>query len=207
MNYVQNEELDRDDYGFKWSLTAFCKHLESLGVDTNLLWSRIYDLIIKSIICGEAAVFSAIKKTLVHRTNCFELFGYDVMLDSDLKPWLIEINLSPSLACDSPLDMEIKSTLITNAFNLAGVKQFDRRKESENKAKSRMRSYQNKRRSLNQKFKDLFQPPRDSGLNGIITFNQIKNKRSQAVADIQADDFSQAANPELIEQVHILIEE
>ena len=70
-----------------------------------------------------------------------------------------------------------------------------------------MRSYQNKRRSLNQKFKDLFQPPRDSGLNGIITFNQIKNKRSQAVADIQADDFSQPANPELVEQIHILIEE
>lgn len=137
----------------------------------NLLWSRIYDLIIKSIISGEYTVFNAIKKTLVHRTNCFELFGYDVMIDSDLKPWLMEINLSPSLACDSPLDMEIKSTLITSTFNLVGIKQFDRRKESENKAKSRMRSYQNKRRSLNQKFKDLFQPPRDSGLNGIITFN------------------------------------
>ena len=129
-NYVKNEELERDDYGFKWSLSAFCKHLQSQGVDTNLLWSRIYDLIINSVLCGEAAVFSAIKKTLVHRTNCFEVFGYDVMLDEDLKPWLIEINLSPSLACDSPLDTEIKSTLITNVFNLIGVKQFDRKKES-----------------------------------------------------------------------------
>ena len=63
------------------------------------------------------------------------------MLDQDLKPWLIEINLSPSLACDSPLDMEIKGNLITNDFNLVGVKQFDRKKESENKAKSRMKSY------------------------------------------------------------------
>jgi len=88
----------------------------------NLLWSRIYDLIVKSIICGEAMVFNATKKTLVHRTNCFELFGYDVMLDKNLKPWLMEVNLSPSLACDSPLDTEIKSNLIADTFNLIGIK-------------------------------------------------------------------------------------
>lgn len=81
------------------------------------------------------------KKTCIHRTNCFELFGYDVMLDGNLKPWLVEVNLSPSLACDSPLDMEIKNNLLADTFNLIGIKKFDRKRESENKAKNRMRSY------------------------------------------------------------------
>ena len=99
------------------------KHLEQIGgIDTDLFWSRIYDLILKSIIAGESHVFNAIKKTCIHRTNCFEVFGYDVMIDSNLKPWLVEINLSPSLACDSPLDMEIKSHLIADTFNLIGIK-------------------------------------------------------------------------------------
>jgi tubulin polyglutamylase TTLL5 len=53
----------------------------------------------------------------------------------------MEINLSPSLACDSPLDTEIKSNLISDTFNLIGIKQFDRRAESENKSKNRMKSY------------------------------------------------------------------
>jgi tubulin polyglutamylase TTLL5 len=44
------------------------------------------------------------------------------MLDSNLKPWLIEINLSPSLACDSALDLEIKNNLLTDMFNLIGIK-------------------------------------------------------------------------------------
>ena len=104
--FIQNENLEHDDHGYKWSLTAFMKHLEQIGgIDIDLFWSRIYDLIIKSIISGENYVFNAVKKTCIHRTNCFEVFGYDVMIDSNLKPWLIEINLSPSLACDSPLDM------------------------------------------------------------------------------------------------------
>ena len=74
-------------------------------------------------------------------SNCFELFGFDILLDSDLKPWLLEVNLSPSLATDSPLDHNIKSTLISDTFNLVGLKRFDRKKESLNKIKHRMKGY------------------------------------------------------------------
>jgi hypothetical protein len=52
------------------------------------------------------------------------------MVDSDLKPWLLEINLSPSLSCDSPLDFHIKNNLVIDTLNLVGIAKFDRRKES-----------------------------------------------------------------------------
>jgi tubulin polyglutamylase TTLL6/13 len=35
---------------------------------------------------------------------CFELLGFDVILDSNLKPFLLEVNHAPSFATDSPLD-------------------------------------------------------------------------------------------------------
>ncbi len=65
------------------------------------------------------------------------------MLDSELKPWLLEVNLSPSLATDSPLDMKIKSNLLSDTFNLIGVHRFDRKKETLNRIKSRAKGYYN----------------------------------------------------------------
>lgn len=100
------------------------------------------------------------KKNGTHRTNCFEVFGFDILIDSDLKPWLIEVNLSPSLATDSPLDMVIKSTLLQDVFNTAGIKKFDRKKESLNKIKHRMKGFYNNK-NYNQKKNGL-----QSGIQG-----------------------------------------
>lgn len=52
----------------------------------NLLWSRIYDVLIKTLLSGENYVQNAMKKNGTHRTNCFEILGFDVLVDSDLKP-------------------------------------------------------------------------------------------------------------------------
>lgn len=55
------------------------------------------------------------------KNNCFELFGFDILIDSNLKPWLIEVNLAPSLECSSKLDFKIKSNLIQNLLNLVNI--------------------------------------------------------------------------------------
>lgn len=65
----------------------------------------------------------------MYRQNCFEILGFDILLDSDLKPWILEVNMNSSLATDSPLDSKIKSNLVLDALNLIGLKKFDRRSE------------------------------------------------------------------------------
>ena len=52
---------------------------------------------------------------------CFELLGFDILVDENIKPWLIEVNLSPSLACSSSLDTEVKSQMVADALTLVGV--------------------------------------------------------------------------------------
>ena len=62
---------------------------------------------------------------LPFKNQCFELFGFDVLIDNDLKPWLLEVNLSPALSCDSPLDQKVKSNCISDLISLAGIVKMD----------------------------------------------------------------------------------
>lgn len=61
------------------------------------------------------------------QANCFELLGFDVMIDRQLKPWLIEVNSSPSLACETPVDMHVKGALVRDLLQLDDPLDFDRR--------------------------------------------------------------------------------
>jgi hypothetical protein len=118
----------------------------------DLLWSKIYDVIIKSIISAEDKIQAGLSKHCTNKTNCFEILGFDVLIDSELKPWLLEANLSPSLSSDSPLDFKIKSNLVTEAFNIIGVKKYDRRKESVNKIKHRMKGLYTRGKSMKNRY-------------------------------------------------------
>jgi len=53
------------------------------------------------------------------------VLGFDILIDNALNPWLIEVNLSPSLNCDSPLDQKVKGNMIADLFTLAGVVPLD----------------------------------------------------------------------------------
>lgn len=54
--FVYNERADQDNVGNKWSLSALCRHFEEVGIDLQLLWSRIYDVIIKAIVAVEGPI-------------------------------------------------------------------------------------------------------------------------------------------------------
>jgi len=43
------------------------------------------------------------------------------LIDDELKLWLLEVNLTPSLAYDSDMDFDIKSNLLSDLFNLIGI--------------------------------------------------------------------------------------
>ena len=51
---------------------------------------------------------------------------FDVLVDEQLKPWLIEVNASPSLARDHPLDRTVKDALVADTLALVSPPYFDR---------------------------------------------------------------------------------
>ena len=61
------------------------------------LFGKIKDIIVKTIISSEPVLNNAFDMHVPFRSNCFQLFGFDIMIDDELNPWLLEVNLSPSL--------------------------------------------------------------------------------------------------------------
>ncbi|GLV34593.1 Tubulin tyrosine ligase-like 4A [Carabus blaptoides fortunei] len=116
--YTANEDANACK-GHKWTLSKLWEFLEKDGVNTKALWRSLQQLVIKTILCGESSISQLYKANVNSRYNCYELFGVDVLLDDRLKPWLLEVNISPSLHSASPLDLHVKGPLVQMLLNLA----------------------------------------------------------------------------------------
>ena len=118
--FINSEDAKKKE-GFKWSLETLKKKLTEMKIDHNLIFNQIEDILIKTVLSIEQIMFTASQKHLNFQNNCFELLGFDILVDSNLKPWLVEVNRAPSLSCGSDLDFDIKSNLIKDLFNLSGI--------------------------------------------------------------------------------------
>lgn len=154
----------------KRTLVWWRSWLHAQGYDADEMWRSIGHLIVKTLIAGQPQLShtytSATRKVSSARRltprsnvaastkhvravqNCFEILGVDILVDSKLRPWLIEINHSPSFTCDSPLDMAVKSRLLREVFQLLNLKSSDRKvSTAADSAAARSRLYSSKPRS------------------------------------------------------------
>ena len=61
------------------------------------------------------------------------------MVDENFKPWLLEVNLSPSLSTDTQLDFKVKGGLIADLFTVVGLQN----EEMQQNIKNQMSNYDN----------------------------------------------------------------
>ena len=60
----------------------------------------------------------AVQNVIIQDRRCFELYGYDIMFDSDLRPWLLEVNSSPSLSASDSADYDLKSRVVSDMLDI-----------------------------------------------------------------------------------------
>ncbi|VDN52298.1 unnamed protein product [Dracunculus medinensis] len=123
-NYSINKLAQSNDQGnpvvLKWKLTSLWQHIAEY-VDVKVIQQRIIDVIIKTVIACETPIRKYQKKFSLYSFTCHELFGMDILIDDTLRPWLLEVNISPSLHSETALDFNIKAPLARDVLNLCGV--------------------------------------------------------------------------------------
>ncbi|XP_062575676.1 tubulin polyglutamylase ttll6-like isoform X11 [Saccostrea cucullata] len=134
-NYAINkhsEDFIRDDEaGSKRRISTINKYLRDKGYDVDKMWADIDDVIIKTLISAHSVLkhnYRTCFPNHVKGSACFEILGFDVLLDRKLRPQVLEVNHSPSFNTDSELDREIKGALVWDSLNLVNFGACDRRK-------------------------------------------------------------------------------
>ncbi len=102
---------------------SFKEFQNILGEKINFK-TKILPNIIKII---KISIYSVINKfKLINRNYCFEIFGYDFILDTNYVPYLLEINTNPGLEISSPLISKLIPRMIDDCFRLTIDKVFER---------------------------------------------------------------------------------
>lgn len=74
------------------------------------LQKRIKEIVVLTI--------KATEDQVAGRRNSFELFGYDFMVDNDLRPWLIEVNSSPAMDYSTPVTKRLVKMVLEDTVKV-----------------------------------------------------------------------------------------
>jgi tubulin polyglutamylase TTLL6/13 len=123
--FKQNGEAEgTDDQSHKRSMSCVFSEIAALGGDVDELRAEIDRIVVLTILSVHPWLqhnYRASFKSDSGPSHCFEILGFDVLIDKDLKPWVLEVNHSPSLHCDSGFDMELKEKVIMGALKIADI--------------------------------------------------------------------------------------
>jgi Tubulin-tyrosine ligase family len=114
----KNDSLDALLGGTKICLKTLKERLQKMGINWEKIWQQVIEIVLKSLI--------AVQSEIPSYPCCFDLVGYDVMIDQNLQSWLVEINSSPSLARENYLDDLIKQQLIDDTLDLIDPTYFNK---------------------------------------------------------------------------------
>ncbi|ESO02029.1 hypothetical protein HELRODRAFT_66362, partial [Helobdella robusta] len=140
-----NEEFDRsNENGSKRKLSTLNEWFEMNGYNTVELWKKIDDIIIKTLISVHSVLCHNYRTCFPHPIKggcaCFEVLGFDVVLDRKLNPFVLEVNHSPSFFTDSQVDGEVKDSLIYDTLCLINFRATTKKScDIEDKEKIRCR--------------------------------------------------------------------
>ncbi|OQS02015.1 hypothetical protein THRCLA_05578 [Thraustotheca clavata] len=124
------EKSNEESKGSKRSLAFVMSYLQSQQLDANAVWADICGIIIKTLLAIQPRLQSSYRNFFGNdATNgrsewgpaCFEILGFDIMLDDKGKCWLFEVNHAPSFAGEAKLDKDIKTPLIEQALDILNV--------------------------------------------------------------------------------------
>ncbi|KAJ8305269.1 hypothetical protein KUTeg_015814 [Tegillarca granosa] len=172
--------------GSKRSVQYFLNYVaEKTDKNVGQLWQKISDIIVKTLLIGLPQMYTSYKlcrpgSNIGSDSVCFEILGFDFLLDWNLTPWLIEVNRSPSFGIDERIDAQIKPTLIDDTLKLLNMKPSDKERcMRAQKGQSEKRLHSSTRRT------DEISKRKDD-----LSLNNVDKESSDYVSPVDEDNLA-----------------
>ncbi|CRG94155.1 tubulin--tyrosine ligase, putative [Plasmodium gallinaceum] len=129
-NFAINKKSDKfenslnpDDatIGHKRSWKVVLEKLKEQGLPMDSIMTKIEHMIVKTICSIQPELkhfYNSAHISDYSNSMCFEILGFDILLDHKLKPWLLEVNHSPSFRTCSMVDEKVKYAVIRDTLNI-----------------------------------------------------------------------------------------
>lgn len=110
----QNEAYTKST-GTKWNVNSIKMYLMAIYGNQVIekLFFEIENVILFSL--------NSVEHVIMQDKRCFELFGYDIIIDNKLKPWLLEVNASPSLGATNETDRKFKLIMLNSVLDVLDI--------------------------------------------------------------------------------------
>ena len=115
--YAATNIQDGQSTGLKWSFAQLRSYFLNQGYDYDMMWARMEQIIVLTTI-NLCSLVPDLK-------CCFEILGFDIMIDDKMKPWLIEVNSSPAMSMETNIDHLVKPALIRDSINLCTFQTYN----------------------------------------------------------------------------------
>ncbi|MDQ3510347.1 MAG: tubulin--tyrosine ligase family protein, partial [Pseudomonadota bacterium] len=108
-------------------LDRYREWLREQGHDDEHLFEQIRDLVTLTVISAVESMRRQSADCGADPQGCYELLGLDCLIDDQLKPWILECNLSPSLGvCAAPdggadIEERVKAEVVSDTVWLVGI--------------------------------------------------------------------------------------
>lgn len=103
------------------TLSFVFEKLEEEGINTKDIWKKIDNAIILTIIAAHNYVLKTAHEVCPSYglPRCFQILGFDVLLDEKLDPYILEVNYRPSLEFDTEEEKQLKIEMLSSAMKIA----------------------------------------------------------------------------------------
>jgi len=101
--------------GLKWDLRKLKLYLIAKHAykRVNKLFEQIQLLIIRTLL--------SVQKLIINDKHCFEVFGFDILIDETLSPWLLEVNSYPSVSATTLEDYNMKYAMLMDTMKVVDL--------------------------------------------------------------------------------------